>query len=68
MFILWHAGQDDEYFEDAKLIGVYRTKERAHRAIDRVRSQPGFREHPKGFVVDTYELDRDHWVEGFGPA
>jgi hypothetical protein len=51
--------------EDAKLIGVYSTADRANEARQRAASLPGFREHPEGFVVDRYEIDRDHWPEGF---
>jgi hypothetical protein len=27
--------------------------------------QPGFRDHPDDFAFDAYELDVDHWKEGF---
>ena len=25
----------------------------------------GFRDAPDGFLIDRYELDRDHWQEGY---
>ena len=68
VFPLWHVRQDDEHGDDAKFIGVYSTKEAAEAAIARLSAQPGFREYPAGFHVDPYELDEDHWSEGFGSA
>ena len=37
----------------------------ANAAIARLSFQLGFRDHPDGFTVDEYELDKDHWCEGF---
>jgi homoserine kinase type II len=37
-------------------------------AIARLRAQPGFRQHPNEFCVSGYELDMDHWTEGFVSA
>jgi hypothetical protein len=64
-------------YEDTKFIGVYRTEQTAMKAIERLREQPGFCNHPNvydtdkdyqlaGFCIDDYELDKDHWTEGFG--
>jgi len=66
VYILHHVRRDDEYGDDAKLIGVYRTEEKAKEAIERLSPQPGFRDHPEGFQIDPYELDEDNWTEGFG--
>lgn len=65
VFILHHVRSDDDCGEDAKLIGVYRSKETGRSAIARLITQPGFHEHPEGFSLDRYRLDRDHWAEGF---
>jgi hypothetical protein len=65
------SGEDSVVF-----IGVYRTKYDAHQAVQRLSSQPGFSRHPfvvdvddseddQGFHVSEYELDKDHWTEGF---
>jgi hypothetical protein len=63
--LLWHVREDDEYKEDAKLIGVYSSDEKATSAIERLTSQPGFRDYPAGFEISKYLLDQDHWEEGF---
>jgi len=47
------------------LIGVYSSKDEANDAINRLRDKPGFADFPKGFEIAPYELDRDHWVDGF---
>jgi len=64
IFVLHHVHQlGDE--EDAKLIGVYSTREHADAAIGRLSTQSGFRNHPDGFHIDLYTLNEDHWTEGF---
>ena len=54
------AGEPEE-----KLIGVYRSRADAIAARRRVSDKPGFRDTRKGFVVDEYELGKDHWTEGY---
>ena len=66
VYPMWHVRRDDEYGDDAKFIGVYSSEEEAGRAIDRLKDQPGFRDHPAGFQFEPYEIDNDHWTEGFG--
>ena len=58
-----HIINDDE--EDVKMIGVYSTEQLAQKAVSRLLSQPGFCDVPEGFHVDRYELNKDHWTEGF---
>ncbi|WP_298332856.1 hypothetical protein [Asticcacaulis sp.] len=65
VYILHHIREDDEYGDDAKLIGVYQSEDAARLAICRLKDSPGFRDHPKGFGIDEYYLDRDNWGEGF---
>ncbi len=63
--LLWHVRKDDEYKEDAKLIGAYSSPEAAAAAIERLKDQSGFREYVAGFEICAYEIDKDHWTEGF---
>ena len=64
VFILWHshALRGDR---DDKLIGVYKTREDANAAIERLRNKPGFRDTPDGFEIHDYVLGRDGWSEGY---
>ncbi|WP_193790684.1 DUF7336 domain-containing protein [Sphingomonas hengshuiensis] len=65
VYLLYHAREDDEYREDAKLIGVYRSATLAEQAISRLSTLPGFSDYPAGFEIDKMRLDQDHWEEGF---
>ncbi|HUE74216.1 MAG TPA: hypothetical protein VMP01_25270 [Pirellulaceae bacterium] len=65
VFLLWHTHEMPNGEEDSKLIGVYSSEEMAHEAKKRSLRQPGFRDLPDGFLVDSYEVDRDNWTEGF---
>ncbi len=76
VFIVQHLNILPGRQGDVKFIGAYRSAEAAHAAIERVKGQPGFCDHPRvidplhddeeaGFYVDEYELDKDHWTEGF---
>jgi hypothetical protein len=52
--------------EDEKLIGVYRTEKDSLAAMERAKEKHGFSEAGDRFVIDKYELNQDHWTEGFG--
>ncbi len=51
--------------DDAKLLGVYSTLEKAEERVRRARLLPGFVEEPDCFVVEEHTLDEDEWTEGF---
>ena len=65
VFLLWHVHDFGNSNEDEKLIGVYRSRENAEAAIKRVADQPGFVDQPQGFQICPYNLDMDHWTEGY---
>jgi hypothetical protein len=65
VFVLWHVNELPDGEEDAKLLGVYSLQESADNAKKRMLSQPGFRDFPHGFVIERYQVDQDHWTEGF---
>jgi len=76
VFVVQHSHTLPSGIEDVKMIGVYRTLDAAKEAVGRIGTQPGFAEHPTvidpdatdeddGFCIDAYELDKDHWTEGF---
>ncbi len=65
VFTVQHVHEFDDGHEDLKFIGVYSTRPKAEDAVNRLKSQEGFRDLPEGFEVDEYELDEDHWTEGY---
>jgi len=66
VFILQHERPEtDDLTGDVKFIGAYSSERSALAAIKRLRTQPGFRDYPTDFTVDEYEIDKDHWTEGF---
>lgn len=65
VYVLQHEYEAASGSDEVKLIGVYRSRERAEAAAERLRSQPGFVDHPDGFCIDEYALDGDNWTEGF---
>jgi hypothetical protein len=51
--------------DDCLLIGVYNTRKKAESAVTRAKLLPGFSEYPDYFLIDRYEVNRDHWTAGF---
>jgi hypothetical protein len=60
-----HVRQLRDGAEDVKFIGVYSSRALAAAAVGRLGAQPGFRDTPDGFHIDSYTVDADHWTEGF---
>ena len=65
VYIVQHVHKITEDNEDIKFVGVYSTQRTAREAVSRLRRAEGFRDHPRGFYVGKYEIDKDHWIEGF---
>ena len=61
VFLLWHTDR----LKNEVLIGVYRSREDAIAATDRVKDKPGFSEEGGEFEIAEYDLNKDHWTEGF---
>lgn len=65
VYILSHIRNEDE-LDGYKIIGIFSSEVTARRALSTVKDKPGFRDHPNGFNVDGYELDKIFWGDGFG--
>jgi|GraSoiStandDraft_8_1057269.scaffolds.fasta_scaffold26126_2 hypothetical protein len=64
--LLWFAREMPEGEEDVELlIGVYSSEAEARAAIERVKNKRGFAEFQHGFQISPYQLNRDHWEQGF---
>lgn len=64
VFLVTHARHAD-HRDDAKIIGIYSSQRNAELAVETASELPGFRNHPRGFTIEEYTLDEDHWTEGF---
>lgn len=64
VFVLQHSYEIDGH-DETKFIGVYSTQEQADQAINRLKDQPGFRDKLDSFHVSEYEINKDHWTEGY---
>jgi hypothetical protein len=76
VFLVHHIHVFPDDSENIKIIGIYRSKDAAAQAIERVKMQPGFVDYPhiidlssdeaeSGFTIDEYVLDKDNWQEGY---
>lgn len=75
VFVLWHVHVFDDGSDNAKLLGVYRSRAAAVMAVNRLKGQPGFIDQSgisddesgceAGFHINEYALDKDHWEDGF---
>ena len=63
MSTCWHTADGDD--DNALLLGVYSTEEKAADRIERSLALPGFVDFPDDFQISRYEVDRDQWTEGF---
>jgi hypothetical protein len=63
VFLLWYVMTPDN--EKELLIGVYASESEAKAAIERLKAKSGFVDAPGKFLIADYELNRDHWTEGF---
>jgi hypothetical protein len=61
VYLLWHT----DAHNDEKLIGAYRTEETALAATERAKAKRGFSDKRGKFHCVRYELNQDHWTEGF---
>ncbi len=61
VFLLWHTHELPDGDEDAKLLGVYSSRQLAEKKIEeKYRNLAGF-EGEGEFVIDEYEVDQDDW-------
>jgi hypothetical protein len=65
VYVLQHVHSPEDDAEDVKFIGVYSSRENAEAAIMRLGRAPGFSDSPAGFHIDEYQVDKDHWAEGY---
>ena len=76
VYLLQHLHKISDDKEDIKIIGIYDSKNKAIEAIEGLKYKPGFKKFPKlinpktdseeeGFYIDEYEINKDHWPDGY---
>jgi homoserine kinase type II len=67
VFLVFHVRiKEDLINENVKLLGVFSSHENAEAHVQKVKSKPGFCDHPQGFSIDEHMIDQGSWLEGFG--
>lgn len=65
VYLLSHVHLFPDGTESTKVIGIYSTRGLAEQAQMHTMKLPGFRDAPMGFCIAHYNLDDDHWQEGY---
>ena len=58
-------GQVDGEYDYVTTMGCYSSLEKAKEAEQNYRLDPDLVDHPEGFCIDKYEIDKMEWNEGF---
>ena len=64
VFLLQHSYEVDGV-DEVKIIGIYSSKKKAEKVIEKYKVLPGFNKYMDSFHIDEYPVDTDHWNEGF---
>ena len=64
VYYLTHEWYDGEY-DYVTTMGCYSSLEKAKEAEQNYRLDPDLVDHPEGFCIDKYEIDKMEWKEGF---
>ncbi|MBI5724910.1 MAG: hypothetical protein HZA50_13200 [Planctomycetes bacterium] len=65
VYVVQRLREDPEGYSDVKFIGVYSSQAKAEKTASEFKVLPGFSDYADGFHVGRYEINADHWVEGF---
>ena len=70
VYLLQHSYEYEVYedikTEETKIIGIYNSEEKAQEVRENFKTKQGFNRFPDDcFYIDRYELDKDHWTDGF---
>jgi len=66
VYVLQHSYESVCGCDETKMIGVYSSEERAMETVERLKGVEGFKDYSIDcFHIGKYEIDLDHWEEGF---
>lgn len=64
LYIVCHMYEINEH-EEARMIGIFSSVNKANEVIKKHKKLPGFKEYPDGFIVDTCKMEEEDWESGF---
>lgn len=64
-WVLWMRFIDKLSDPHQLIVGIYTSRENAEKGMALVRDQPGFRDHPDGFVIEEGRIDQTTMPNGF---
>lgn len=65
VYFLQHFYENYDEIECITDLGVYSTRKKAEEALEKFKKNKKFKDHPNDFNIDTYEVDKTFWEEGF---
>ncbi|WP_018694371.1 DUF7336 domain-containing protein [Algicola sagamiensis] len=65
VYVVMHEHVYDDEDGDIKMVGIYSSEAKAKEAVEMLKERPGFSAAPDGFLIDVYQLDETHWLEGY---
>lgn len=60
-----HAYTINTFLDDERIIGVFSDLRKVEKVIEQLKQQPGFKDYPDDFIIDTVELNDLLWTSGF---
>ncbi|HEX3942408.1 MAG TPA: hypothetical protein VHX11_13060 [Acidobacteriaceae bacterium] len=65
IYLLWFVQEHQGEPDTELLIGVFASETEAERAIEQLKSKPGFCVYPDGFRIHSQQIGQIGWSEGF---
>ena len=65
VYIVHHVQEIEDGDEEVKLIGIYSSQKNAEATVARLSEVTGFCDTRDGFHIEGYELNKDHWADGY---
>jgi hypothetical protein len=66
IYLLSHDYETPTSLDNGILLGIYHSEADARKSKEELATQPGFDQFPNGFHIDRYQINEDHWTDGFG--
>lgn len=64
VWLVWHVYEQEDGHDEAKLIGVFSSREKAEEAVAASAHLPGFVDEG-AFEIDESVVDRRSWIAGY---